>query len=148
MLRKNANIGEGQYILGDSGYNPHPHLVCSYRMGTSGNTTENIARADFNHCVAKARYINEHCIGILKARWHSLKEIRTQLKGKSDSQRMVNWLGCCVILHNFVLTHNDSWTEDDGAILLDPGVDVADGKIEVDTDARDDEAMQTNAKAM
>lgn len=85
MLGKNANIEEGQYILGDSGYNPHPHLVCSYRMGTCGNTAENVARADFNHYVAKACYINEHCIGILKARWHSLKEIRTQLKGKSNS---------------------------------------------------------------
>lgn len=61
---------------------------------------------------------------------------------------MVNSLGCCVILHNFVLTNNDSWTEEDGAILLDPGVDAADGKIEADIDAKDGKAMQTDAEAM
>ncbi|KAL3694426.1 hypothetical protein R1sor_008077 [Riccia sorocarpa] len=65
----------GQYLLGDNGYILLDRLVCSYKR-----TAGDMDKVDFNTCVAHARVGNEHCIGILKARWHSLKEIRTQLR--------------------------------------------------------------------
>ncbi|KAL3694727.1 hypothetical protein R1sor_008378 [Riccia sorocarpa] len=65
----------GQYLLGDSGYIPLDRLVCSYKR-----TACDMNKVDFNTCVAHARVDNEHCIGILKARWHSLKEIMTKLR--------------------------------------------------------------------
>ena len=66
---------------------------------------------EFNYCVAVSRVRNEHCIGILKGRWASLKEVRIQLNKKDDMQRIVNWFTACVVLHNFLVDLNDPWEE-------------------------------------
>lgn len=70
-------------------------------------------REDFNICVAKCRVTNEHCIGVLKSRWYSLRELRTQLNQKKDSVRLVQWILLCAKLHNFVMDQNDFWTDED-----------------------------------
>ncbi|KAL3679875.1 hypothetical protein R1sor_022831 [Riccia sorocarpa] len=70
----------GQYLLGDSGYILLDRLVCSYKR-----TACDMDKVDFNTCVAHARVGNEHCIGILKACWHLLKEIRTQLRNPAEN---------------------------------------------------------------
>lgn len=61
-----------------------PHLVCSFKP-----VEIDFEKESFNMCIAKARITNEHCIGVLKSRWYSLKEIRTQLKFKSGNGWMV-----------------------------------------------------------
>ncbi|KAL3688784.1 hypothetical protein R1sor_015093 [Riccia sorocarpa] len=68
-------FGREEYLLGDSGYIPMPHLVPAFKVSAA-----NCEKSDFNNCLAHARVINEHCIGVLKSRWHSLKQLRTQLK--------------------------------------------------------------------
>lgn len=70
-------------------------------------------------CVAKTWVTNEHCIGMLKSRWHSLKELRTQLKTKSENQWMVRWINVYAQLHNFNIDMGDLWTHEDQAIVLD-----------------------------
>jgi DDE superfamily endonuclease len=64
-------------------------------------------REDFNTCVAKARVTNKHCIGVLKSRWHSLKEMCIQLKTNKEKEFLVRWIVLCAKLRNFVITHND-----------------------------------------
>lgn len=74
-------------------------------------------KEDFNTCVAKCLVTNEHCIGVLKSWWHSLKEIRVQFNQKKDScVLMVRWVALCGKLHNYVMSQNDEWTVDDEEI--------------------------------
>ncbi|KAL3684883.1 hypothetical protein R1sor_002905 [Riccia sorocarpa] len=103
-----------QYLLGDNGYVPLERLVCSYKR-TGGD----MDKISFNTCIAHARVGNEHCIGILKARWHSLKEIRTQLRNAGENAYVICWLQCCVILHNYLIWRKDDWSEDDHPIELE-----------------------------
>ncbi|KAL3692539.1 hypothetical protein R1sor_006190 [Riccia sorocarpa] len=101
----------GQYLLGDSGYVPLERLVCSYKR-TGGD----MDKVSFNSCIAHARVGNEHCIGILKTRWHSLKEIRTQLRNARDNAYVIRWIMCSIILHNFLIWRNDDWSDEDHPI--------------------------------
>ncbi|KAL3683613.1 hypothetical protein R1sor_001635 [Riccia sorocarpa] len=106
-----------QYMLGDSGYVSHHRLVTAFK-----NTAGDRDKTDFNTCVAHARVGNEHCIGILKARWHSLRELRTQLRNRKENAYVVRWIRCCVILHNFLTWKKDEWTEADGPVVLEQEV--------------------------
>ncbi|KAL3683045.1 hypothetical protein R1sor_001067 [Riccia sorocarpa] len=109
----------GQYLLGDSGYIPLDRLVCSYKR-----TAGDMDKVDFNTCVAHARVGNEHYIGILKARWHSLKEIRTQLRNPAENAYVIRWMRCCIILHNFLIWRRDEWSEDDHPIEVERDNDL------------------------
>ncbi|KAL3679215.1 hypothetical protein R1sor_022171 [Riccia sorocarpa] len=108
-------FGREEYLLGDSGYIPMPHLVPAFKVSAA-----NREKSDFNNCLAHARVINEHCIGVLKSRWHSLKQLRTQLKCRRENRIIVKWIKCCVLLHNFMLSMKDDWTSADGAVEHDP----------------------------
>ncbi|KAL3685319.1 hypothetical protein R1sor_003341 [Riccia sorocarpa] len=109
----------GQYLLGDSGYVPLERLVCSYKR-TGGD----MDKVSFNTCIAHARVGNEHCIGILKARLHSLKEIRTQLRNARENAYVIRWIRCCIILHNFLIWRNDEWSDEDHPIELERDADI------------------------
>ncbi|KAL3690502.1 hypothetical protein R1sor_016811 [Riccia sorocarpa] len=104
----------GQYLLGDNGYIPLDRLVCSYKR-----TDGDMDKVDFNTYIAHARVGNEHCIGILKARWHSLKEIRTQLRNPAKNAYVIRWKRCCIILHNFLIRRRNEWSEDDHPIEVE-----------------------------
>ncbi|KAI7964478.1 hypothetical protein MJO29_002576 [Puccinia striiformis f. sp. tritici] len=62
---------EGQYLLADSAYELTNTVIPSYKSPASNSSIN----TEFNYCVAKARVRNEHTIGILKARWSSLREM-------------------------------------------------------------------------
>ncbi|KAL3691881.1 hypothetical protein R1sor_005532 [Riccia sorocarpa] len=109
----------GQYLLGDSGYIPLDRLVCSYKR-TGGD----MDKVDFNTRIAHARVGNEHCIGILKARWHSLKEIRTQLRNLAENVYVIRWMRCYIILHNFLIWRRDEWSKDDHPIEVESEDDL------------------------
>ncbi|KAL3697089.1 hypothetical protein R1sor_011165 [Riccia sorocarpa] len=97
----------GQYLIGDSGYVPLDRLMCSYKR-TGGD----MDKVDFNTCIAHARVSNEHCTGILKARWQSLKKIRTQLRNPGENAYVICWIRCYIILHNFLIWRRDEWSGD------------------------------------
>ncbi|KAL3699948.1 hypothetical protein R1sor_017970 [Riccia sorocarpa] len=73
---------------------------------------------------AHARVGKKHYIGILKARWHSLREIRTQLRNARENMYVIRWIRCCVILHNFLIWRKDEWSKDDYPIELDGDDDL------------------------
>lgn len=77
----------------------------------------------FNTCVTKCRVVNEHCIGVLKSRWHSLKHLRTQLNFKKYTTFMIRWIFLYAKLHNYVMTLNNEWMEVDDEIELESAVE-------------------------
>ncbi|KAG1711660.1 hypothetical protein DVH05_008907 [Phytophthora capsici] len=99
----------GQYLIADSAYpadTKRNTLVPAYRKNQHGH--DNSA---FNTCVAHVRVVNEHTIGVQKARWTSLREIRLQIKRKEDVKRLLRWVNACVVLHNMFFTLGDGCPE-------------------------------------
>ncbi|ETV76462.1 hypothetical protein H257_09481 [Aphanomyces astaci] len=63
-----------EYLMSDSGYTNQQHIMAAYtRTRSSGLTEQHML---FNKLVAKCRYVNEHCIGLLKGRFQSLRCMR------------------------------------------------------------------------
>lgn len=49
----------------------------------------------------------EHCIGILKERFPSLKELRLRIHSSQSNKLACDWFIVCCILHNIILTIKD-----------------------------------------
>jgi hypothetical protein len=81
---------------------------------------------NFNTCLSSARVISEHTIGIWKARFPWLRNIRMRLTEDPESMRCIlQVLECTVILHNFLIQENeddvpDDWLNDTDTFHLDP----------------------------
>jgi hypothetical protein len=56
------------------------------------------------------RVIVEHCIGILKNRFQTLKGLRQRIGGKRSVKRAVEWVKACAILHNMALECDEEWS--------------------------------------
>lgn len=48
----------------------------------------------------------EHCFGVLKERFNSLKELRIRIRNEESKKFACDWLKVCFILHNALLTDN------------------------------------------
>ncbi|GMF27024.1 unnamed protein product [Phytophthora fragariaefolia] len=103
-------ISQGEYLIADSAYPAdveYNTLVPAYKANMKGLDNE-----DFNTCVAHVRVVNEHTIGVLKGRWSSLKELRIQIRKKTDMERITLWFTGCVVLHNMLIAFEDEWTDE------------------------------------
>ncbi|MGH3054889.1 MAG: transposase family protein [Gaiellaceae bacterium] len=88
----------------------------------------------FNTCLAKPRIKTEHCIGLLKARFHFFKRIRIRIATKGDLKRIIQYFMCCVILHNLLVDVKEA--DIDEQLELP---DVEDDELDVPVrDARND----------
>ena len=69
----------------------------------------------FNRRLSNTRVRVEHCIGILKARFQSLRELRIRVCNADDVQFCIKWLRCCCVLHNMLLSDeaDDEWLDGD-----------------------------------
>ena len=101
------HFSPGEYILADSAYMLSRTCIPAYKA-PAANHPENM---DFNYCLTKARVRNEHCIGILKSRWGSLREMRNQIRSATDMLTFVNWVIVCCVLHNMLAHLGDAWAE-------------------------------------
>ena len=97
----------GEYLLADSAYALTKHCIPAFKS-PAANRPEN---ASFNHCIAKSRVRNEHCIGVLKGRWASLREMRQQIRNDKDMETLVSWVVACCVLHNMLASIRDTWDE-------------------------------------
>jgi hypothetical protein len=113
----------GEYILADSAYITSETVVPSYK----GPAAEVDRNREFNWCVAKARVRNEHCIGILKGRWASLQNLRLAINRKEDMKHVLDWIKCCVILHNMLANLGNAWDDLIEPIIEDNPNGVMDG---------------------
>ncbi len=55
----------------------------------------------------------EHCIGLLKNRFQSLRNIRTIISSSDDMRRIIDRVRVCVVLHNMLIgsTFPSEWVE-------------------------------------
>lgn len=97
-----------KYILADSAYRVSNTCVSTYK-GAAAVLERN---TEFNLYVAQARVRNEHTIGILKSRFGSLREMRLRLDSKEDMEPYIDWIRCCVLLHNMLAQLGDAWDEE------------------------------------
>ncbi|ETM48619.1 hypothetical protein L914_06852 [Phytophthora nicotianae] len=97
-----------EYLIGDTGYALSIRLITPYKLPEAAKDKN----AFYNKTISSARVINENCIGLLKNRWMSLKEIRTQIKKKADFCHVNNHIIACVLFHNLGLALADEWDED------------------------------------
>lgn len=95
-----------EYLLADSAYTPIRQLIPAYKKPVNGELVGDNAKFNFLH--ANLRVGIEHCIGILKARFQSLKGIRRVVRGKRDVAYLSIWIRCCCTLHNILLKRNDT----------------------------------------
>ncbi|ETI39377.1 hypothetical protein F443_15018 [Phytophthora nicotianae P1569] len=90
-----------QYLLADSGFAPDTAIAPIFKKPRNAQLTEE--QVHFNQELSKIRVWNEHCIGILKGRFFSLKGLRLRLRNEREGERIVAWIRACVVLHNLFL---------------------------------------------
>ena len=62
----------------------------------------------FKFYLACSRVRNEHCIGVFKGRWQSLKELRHHIQGDDNMEHLCYWVLACAVLHNIMAKINDN----------------------------------------
>lgn len=102
-----THFSDKQYLIADSAYGLSQYCVPAYKS-PAADVPEN---KEFNYCLASSRVRNEHCIGILKSRWGSLREMRQQLRNDNDHRAFIDWVVACCVLHNMLARLKDSWGE-------------------------------------
>lgn len=101
------HFAPGEYLLADSAYGLSKFCIPAFKAPA----TKKLENAAFNYCLAKSRVRNEHCIGILKGRWASLREMRQPIRRTKDMQILVDWVIACCVLHNMLAQIGDIWEE-------------------------------------
>ncbi|ETL78380.1 hypothetical protein L917_20805 [Phytophthora nicotianae] len=89
-----------QYLLVDSGFAPDHTVVPVFKKPRNGYLTE--AQSTFNKELSKIRVWNEHCIGVLKGRFFSLKGLRLRLRNEHDGEHLE-------IQNAMTQTHGSQW---------------------------------------
>ena len=103
---------EGQeYLLADSGYTPAPTIVPAYKRLPHRQLTAD--ESAFNGKLSSKRVTVEHCIGILKAKFQSLRGLRLAMDDENNAKRAVFWIRACCVLHNLLLDDppEDIWIQ-------------------------------------
>jgi len=59
----------------------------------------------FNTKLAKVQIKSEHCIGLLKARFQHVRELRQVISRKHDLAIILQMNMCACILHNHLINH-------------------------------------------
>lgn len=98
-------FGGDEYLLADSAYQTLKEVIPAYKKPVNGDLVGD--NAIFNYRLSMIRVRIEHCIGILKNRFESLRSIRKVIRSSKDVARISVWIRCCCILHNLLLKRGD-----------------------------------------
>lgn len=90
-----------EYLLADTGYTPSTQIVPAFKKPPNRGLT--VDETQFNSQLSNIRVRVEHCIGILKGRFQSLKGLRTVIRQEKDIRGLVYWIRTCCVIHNLVL---------------------------------------------
>jgi hypothetical protein len=93
-----------EYVLADSAYTLSKTILTPFKKPASLERDN----AAFNRALSSVRVKVEHCIGIWKNRFQSMKGMGHRIGGKKSAKRVVDWVKACAILHNMVLK-DDEW---------------------------------------
>jgi hypothetical protein len=107
----------GQYLLADSACRLTLTVVPAYKAPAAYQQ----ANAEFNFHLAKSQVRNEHCIGILKSQFASLKEMQLHFYSNHHMDGYINWIYAFMILHNMLAKLSNLWEDcmNDGNITCD-----------------------------
>lgn len=94
-------FSDGEYILADSGYASLEHIVPTFKRSSLNPLTP--TQNHFNNALSKLRVASEHCNGMLKGRFGSLKELRLLISDAKSAGHVCAWISACVVLHNFLI---------------------------------------------
>ena len=86
-------------------------MVPAFKKGPNANLSEE--RKYFNTKLAKVRIKSEHCIGLLKARFQCVQELRWVISSKCDLAVLLQMIMCACILHDLLIDHAipEDWLE-------------------------------------
>ena len=98
---------QNQFLLADSAYASDQYTIPAYK----GKELLDRQNVDFNYRLAQSRVRIEHAIGILKGRFASLREMRTQIRNRKEMKVAIKWIISCVVLHNLLADLKDQWNE-------------------------------------
>ena len=110
--------GSGEILLIHfrNGARPHTKIECCIlyiilRLGLTQifhrpekDTPENTT---YNYHVSAIRVRSEHCVGFLKGRWSSLKDLRLTIDGEQGLKYATYWIMACINLHMFAMNHEN-----------------------------------------
>lgn len=102
-------FSNAEILLGDSAYTPRKNMVSVYKKGY-GEPRLSANKEQFNTVISRPRVSSEHTIGILKARFCFLREIRLKITEDPESfRRVLKYVRVCIIIHNLLM----GWTDSD-----------------------------------
>ena len=105
--RKEQFFNPGQFVIADAGYSLSSICCTPYRNPDSQVPINRF----FNERFSSARVTIEHVNGVLKARWMSLRSLRSQVKSIKDLSFLNQWILTCIILYNMSIMLDDRWEE-------------------------------------
>jgi hypothetical protein len=63
-----------------------------------------LSKFDIFYCSFSSYRVRiEHCNGVLKEKFSSLKELKLKIKTAKDNEKAVDWIVVCIILYNITL---------------------------------------------
>lgn len=81
---------------------------------------------EFNKHVSMVRIRSEHAIGFFKGRFHSMKDLRVNIKDEKTHRFATYWVAACVGVHSFAMQCEEEERGGDGddeAVMADPFID-------------------------
>jgi hypothetical protein len=116
-----------EYLLADSAFSPSLNIVPVFKRPPHSALPPDEAR--FNRQLSRIQVRVEHCIGILKGRFQSLKGLRIVIRREKDAKRAVYWIRACCVLHNLALQDpvDGEWLEGERDVEDEGPVEGGDG---------------------
>ncbi|XP_062556348.1 putative nuclease HARBI1 [Armigeres subalbatus] len=90
-----------EWLAGDSAYKLTTTVITPYRINATERTTED--RNQFNKTLSKYRIRIEHCFGLMKERFNSLKELKISAKNDESIKQACRWILVCAIIQNILI---------------------------------------------
>ena len=86
-------------------------MVPAFKKGLHATLREE--QKYFNTKLAKVQIKCEHCIGLIKARFEHVRELRQVISSKHDLAVLLQMIMCACILHNLLIDHVilEDWLE-------------------------------------
>jgi len=86
-------------------------MVPAFKKGPNATLSEECKY--FNTKLAKVQIKSEHCIGLVKARFQCVQELRQVISSKHDLALLLQMIMCACILHNLLIDHviPEDWLE-------------------------------------
>ena len=108
-------IKKEEYLVGDSAYSLSETMIVPFKR----HRPLTLKQVQFNKNLSAQRVAVEHCIGVLKGRFQSLRNLRIMVNKTSGHKKACEWIECCVVLHNMLL-RRDPWNQTFDDVYLEP----------------------------